>query len=109
MNKYIIAMKDGGIKDIETDDFVKSYGCETCGYGGWHIKKLKLEMEGLSFLIDMESMYDFELPSQQQLIFWFDENTEQIKSMTQEEFMQFMKKNHNFTCDEIKFSIKKDV
>ena len=109
MNKYIIEMLDGGIIDIKTDEWTKCYGCETCGYGGLHVKIMELKMKGMSLLINMEDMYDWELPSYEDLIHWFDENTEKIKTMTQDEFVYFIKHNHQFSCDEIKFSIKKDI
>lgn len=108
-NKYIIEMIDGGIIDIETDEWAKSYGCETCGYGGLHVKKMELLMKNMSLLINMEDMYEWGLPSYEDLIRWFDKNTEKIKSMTQDEFVYFIKNNHQFSCDEIKFSIKKDI
>lgn len=109
MSKYLIKMIDGGIKNIIEDGWADSYGCETCGYGGWHVKELELEMNGFSLFIKMGDMYDWGMPTHEDLIHWFDNNTEIINNMTQDGFIKFIKKADCFSCDEIKFAIQKEI
>lgn len=109
MKKYLIKMLDGGIKDISTDNWTESYGCQTCGYGGWHVEELKLDMEGFSLTIKTGDMYNWELPTYEDLIHWFDDNTDKIRNMTQDEFTAFIKEENCFSCDEIKFFIEKEI
>ena len=108
MKKYLIKMIDGGITNIIEDGWTKSKGCETCGYGGYHIKELELEMETCSLLIDMGDEYDFRMPSCEDLIIWFDKNAEKINNMTESEFVEFIKKDEDcFYCNEISFKLIK--
>ena len=80
MKKYLIEMINGGIIDIAEDGWTESEGCETCGYGGWHIAELDLKMESCILRIKAGSQYDFDMPSYIDLVDWFDKNIEKINS-----------------------------
>ena len=63
--------------------------------------------------VELGTMYKFDLPSEQDLIHWFDDNTEKIKSMTEEEFIKFFTEDNEVFefCDKVKFFIvtKKEI
>lgn len=101
MKKYILEMIDGGIKNIITDDWTESNGCPTCGYGGWNITNMTIEMEGFDLIVKAGSEYRISLPTYQDLMIWFGENLESIKEMTQDEFTVFIKESEWYHCDEI--------
>lgn len=109
MSKYIIKMLDGGIKNIKTDNWTEASGCETCGYGGWHIGEMELHMDDCILYIKLESMYTWSLPTCEDLIHWFDDNIEKIRMMKQDEFIYFIKEFNCFSCDEVKFVLGKEL
>ena len=110
---FIIKMLDGGIRDISTDTWCEHRGCSTCGYGGWHVGEMGIHLKDSVLKIELGSMYKFDLPSEEKLMHWFDDNTEKIKNMTEEEFIKFFKEDNEVFefCDKVKFFIvtKKEI
>ena len=110
---FIIKMLDGGIRDISTDTWCEHRGCSTCGYGGWHVGEMEIHLKDSVLRVELGTMYNFDLPSEQDLIHWFDDNTEKIKNMTEEEFIEFFTKDNEVFefCDKVKFFIvtKKEI
>jgi hypothetical protein len=109
MKKYLIELQDGGIIDIKDDYWTEDEGCETCGYGGWHVEELKIIMDDRILKINMGDMYDWNMPSYDTLIKWFDARMNKIKSMTKEEFINFIKQEEIFYMDEIRYYIEKEL
>ncbi len=94
---YLIEMVDGGLKNVWSDD--DSWGgCETCDYGSHYINEFTLELKGFDFRVTIDNMYNYGY-SEDKLMKLLLPNIEEISKMTQEEFMDYVKKNVSEEAD----------
>ena len=91
---YLIPMKDGGIKDIKTDDYCEEKGCETCDYGSKYIREFEIILDKYDFIVKLSDMYEAPY-SYDELMRLFTSNIDKIKSMVEREFIQFIKTEIN--------------
>lgn len=96
---YLIPMKDGGIKDIKTDDYCEEKGCETCDYGSKYIREFEIILDKYDFIVKLSDMYEAPY-SYDELMKLFTSNIDKIENMTQGEFMQFVKTEMIKVCKE---------
>ena len=90
-NNYLIKMMDGGLKDISDDSWCESEGCKTCEWGSEYVNEFTLELEGFNLEVEISDMYEYPKYSQEDLMKMLCRNTDIIQSMTQDEFIKFVK------------------
>jgi len=101
-------MIDGGIVDIIDDIVQDSYGCPTCGYGGHYTNNMEIELSKNILEIEFGGMYTWDIPSYSDIMKIFTANNDEIKDMTEEEFIDFLKLElDKLSCEEIEMFIKK--
>lgn len=110
MNKYLIEMADGGIIDICDDMECDEYGYPTCGFNGHYTNHMKITLEKNILEIEFGGMYTFDIPDYSDIMKIFTQNNDNIKNMTEEEFVDFLKEElDNLTCYEIEMSRKEKI
>ena len=110
MNKYLIEMADGGIIDICDDMECDDYGCPTCGFNGHYTNHMEITLEKNILEIEFGGMYTFDVPNYSDIMKIFTQNNDNIKDMTEEEFVEFLKEElDNLTCYEIEMSRKEKI
>ena len=110
MSKYLVKMVDGGIIDICDDMKCDSRGCPTCGFNGHYTNYMEITLEKNILEIEFGGMYTFNVPSYSDIMKVFTQNNDKIKSMTEEEFIDFLKEElDNLTCREIEMSRKEII
>ncbi|NGS95769.1 hypothetical protein G6Z25_02390 [Clostridium perfringens] len=89
MDKELIKLKDGYIKEIYTDtDYTP--GCETCDYGSEYINEFTVYLSSRKVEIKISDMYEYVL-SEDYLIKLFIRNLDEIKRCSEEEFIEWLR------------------
>lgn len=85
---YLIDLVNGGIKEISTDSWHMD-GCETCDYGSNYVSEFTVELTQGTLNIEYEKMYEYAL-SEDTLMKLFLINVNEIKAMTEKEFIEWL-------------------
>lgn len=88
MGKLLIEMIDGGIVNIEQDNW-NSHGCETCDFGSSYVNELTVYLTKHKIITRIDKMYDY-LLSDGDLFKIFIGGLDEIKEMTEEEFIKWL-------------------
>ena len=83
-------MKDGGIKDIKTDDYCEEKGCETCDYGSKYVREFEIILEGYDFIVKLSDMYEAPY-SYDELMKLFTTNIDKIEKYDTKRIYRFYK------------------
>ena len=100
----LLKLKDGGIKDINIDNEYESGGCPTCDYGSRYINNISFIMTEHCMLIECQNEYDYSL-SEGEIMKIILPNIDEIKQLTELQFIEWIKDKINNTvdCDRISF------
>ena len=85
--KLLLQFVDGGILDIKQDNW-SSPGCETCDYGSSYVNELSVYLTKYKITAEVDQMYNY-LLSDGDLFKIFLRNIEEIKTMTEMEFIKW--------------------
>lgn len=85
----IMKLKDGGITDIQQDNWCESSGCETCNYGSSYITELNVYLTKMSLIIENDSMYEYGL-SDGILMRIMLSSANEIQDMTEKDFCDWL-------------------
>jgi len=83
----LLQIADGGIVNIEQDNW-SSGGCETCDYGSSYVNELTVYLTKYKITTKVNQMYEY-LLSDGDLFKIFLRNIEEIKTMTEIEFIKW--------------------
>jgi hypothetical protein len=89
MNKILIKMIDGGLVDYD-DDSYSFGGCPTCDYGSSYITEINMTLTKYKVHIKTNQMYEYVL-SEGDMLKILLSNYEEITTMTEKEFTDWMK------------------
>lgn len=87
MEKLLVELADGGIVNIEQDNW-STPGCETCDYGSSYVNELVVYLTKYKITTEVNQMYEY-LLSDGDLFKIFLRNIEEIKTMTEMEFINW--------------------
>jgi len=85
--KLLLQFVDGGIVDIKQDNW-SSPGCKTCDYGSSYVNELSVYLTKYKITAEVDQMYNY-LLSDGDLFKIFLRNIEEIKAMTEMEFIKW--------------------
>ena len=89
MDKMLIQLVDGGIFDIDTDEYYYG-GCPTCDYGSEYINEIDISMTKSNLHIVTNQMYEYAM-SQADLMHIILPEIDMIKAMTEDQFTDWLK------------------
>lgn len=89
MEKLLIEMVDGGLVNYN-DDSYHFGGCPTCDYGSSYLTEIDITLTKYKVHIETNQMYEFVLSEGDMLILLLS-NYEEIATMTEKEFVDWMK------------------
>lgn len=101
----LVNLVDGGILNITTDNEAFD-GCETCDYGSSYISEFEVSLTTRTVTIKAEKMYEYPL-SEGYLIKLFVNNNELIKTMTEEQFVEWLINEVNTKSVNAEYSFEK--
>ena len=90
MKELLLPMKDGGIINYY-DDFYYTPGCPTCDYGSVYINDIYIKLTKYNVHIETKRTYRYAL-TEAYIMRLFLTNYETIKAMTENEFIEWFKK-----------------
>lgn len=102
----VLKMVDGGIVDIETENYCKDFGCETCGYGSIYTNYIKFILTKNTLTIEVDKEYDYAF-SEGFLITYFASNASKFASFTEGEFISYLKNNFRQAVVDYVYPIEK--
>ena len=91
MENLLLKMADGGLVNY-TDDCYDYPGCPTCDYGSEYINEIDIALTSYKIHIETNQMYEYVL-SEGQLMKLFLSEYENIKAMTEKEFVDWLKRS----------------
>ena len=89
MDNMLLKMVDGGLVNY-TDDCYSYHGCPTCDYGSEYINEIDITLTSYKIHIETNQMYEYVL-SEGQIMRLFLSEYENIKVMTEKEFIDWIK------------------
>lgn len=89
MEKLYLTMIDGGLVNYK-DDQCYYEGCPTCDYGSEYITEIDVTLTQYKIHISTNKMYDYAL-SEGDMLKIFLSNCNLIQSMTEKEFIDWLK------------------
>ena len=102
-------MINGGITNIKLNGWVETEGCDTCDYGWEYFDEMNIEMVNHRLVIEMLHTNEFESPTIEDMIMLFVNKQKNMEEMTEEEFIEFIKKGECFKADvDVKFNVYKN-
>ena len=100
----LITMIDGGLVDYEDDTDCCS-GCPTCDYGSEYINEIDITLTQYKIHVKTSQMYEYVLSEGQMIKLFLSEN-DNIKTMTEKEFVDWFKeKLYEITHDEFQENV----
>ena len=90
MKELLLQMKDGGIVNYY-DDCNYLPGCPTCDYGSEYINNISMDLTKYKVYVETKRMYRYAL-TEAYVMRLFLTNYETIKAMTENEFIEWFKK-----------------
>lgn len=86
----LLTMVNGGIKDIEQDNWCASEGCITCGYGSSYINECTIHLTGFSIKFEADTEYNYAF-SDGDFMKLMCQNYHNIEKLTEDEFFDWLK------------------
>jgi hypothetical protein len=99
-NKYILKLKDGGIKDIQQSKEYISGNCSTCDYGRSYINEITFYLKERKLNIKVSDTDEYPL-SEGYIMKLLLNNVDYIKEMTEYDFFVWIDTNIKNECNEV--------
>ena len=87
--EHILELKDGYIRDVQTDHTYISGGCDTCDMGSEYVVELDIYFSNSRVSFEVNNQYGFAL-SMSDVIKMFTRNVEKMKKMTEKECKNYI-------------------
>ena len=94
-HEYLIPMTDGGLIKYEDDCYKSCEGCPTCGYGEEYTRNITMYLHNFNLCIEILSG---EVIDQGLIMSVFLNNVENIKNMTENQFVHWFKDKIQQAC-----------